>query len=1101
MVHHLPIRKMKIAVVALLFFTLFACSESRNEEFLFKSIPSEISDLNFINELKESANLSILYYLYFYNGGGVAIGDINNDGLQDIYLTGNQVANKLFLNKGNMVFEDITDKAGVAGLADWNTGVTMADINGDGYLDIYVCAVVGIHGFKGKNELFINNGDLTFSEEGKKYGLDFKNYSTMASFFDYDNDGDLDMYLLNHSVHTDNSYGPAAIRHERTEESGDKLLRNEGGNFIDVSQDAGIFGGANGYGLGLATADFNNDGFTDLYISNDFHEDDYYYVNNGDGTFTEQLKDKFSQVSRFSMGNDAVDINQDGFVDIVTLDMLPEDEKVLKSSMSDDPIYTHDLKIERLNYHPQYARNMLQINRGGEYFQEVALYSGVSATDWSWSPLFADFDLDGKQDLFISTGISRRPNDHDYINYISSEEVERQFNASNKLDQEALNKMPSGKVKNYIFKGEDQLKFIDQTDKWMVDQPNLSTGAAWADLDNDGDLDLVTNTINEPATLYRNDLNENSAYLKIKVNFMAPNTFGVGTKVITWHHGKMQMKQLFTSRGFQSSSEHLVHFGFGNSLQVDSLYVIWPDNTKEKKYDIAVNQTLELTPSEVRDKVDYLSIFPEQDTWFQKVDDLPGLNYKHQENRFIDFNRQKLIPYKISDRGPAVVVKDLDGNGSDDIFFGGAKSQPSRIFLQDGNGFVEKYYSEIAFDSLHEDVSAIIEDLNNDGINDLFVVSAGGEFTAGNEALKDRLLINDGKDFYRQELPSYRENGSVVKAHDYDKDGDIDLFIGGAAVSKDFGKIPKSVLLKNEVGTFKIIGNEVLENVGMVTDAVWTDFDGDSWVDLIVVGEWMSPRFFQNHEGILKDITEEILDQELTGLWQAIIPFDINGDGATDYLLGNWGLNSKFSSKESFPLKMYYADFDENGSTETIVAYEKDENYYTVAGLDELGSQMNFFKRKFTSYKDFAGKPLKELFDDEQLDHANLLIAEQLASGYLLNVKGKFKFESFDASLQVAPLTTFLKYDFNGEGKEEVMAGGNYFGVSPYHGRLGSLSGNTITSEGKIIEGNQLGLNFSQKAVRGLDIINFNGTHYVLVTFNNDKPDFYKLRQVNQSQK
>ncbi|EPR67024.1 CRTAC1 family protein [Cyclobacterium qasimii] len=677
---------MKISFVALLFFILVGCSEVKEENYLFRSIDPTVSNLDFTNELKETNNLSILYYLYFYNGGGVAIGDINNDGLQDIFFTGNQVPNKLFLNKGNMEFEDITENAGVAGSSDWNTGVTLADVNGDGNLDIYVCAVVGIHGLKGKNELFINNGDLTFSEEGEKYGLDFKNYATTASFFDYDNDGDLDMYLLNHSVHTDNSYGPAAIRHKRTELSGDKLLRNEGGKFIDVSEEAGIFGGANGYGLGLATADFNNDGFTDLYISNDFHEDDYYYINNGDGTFTEQLKDKFSQVSRFSMGNDAVDINQDGFVDIITLDMLSEDEKVLKSSMSDDPIYTHDLKIERLNYHPQYARNMLQINRGGEYFQEVALYSGVSATDWSWSPLFADFDLDGKQDLFISTGISRRPNDHDYINYISSEEVERQFNASNRLDQEALNKMPSGKVKNYIFKGEENLQFSDQSGNWISDYPNLSTGAAWADLDNDGDLDLVTNNLNEPATLYQNNLAGNSAYLKIKVDFIAPNTFGIGTKVITWHQGKMQMKQLFTSRGFQSSSEPLIHFGFGNIQQVDSMLVIWPDNTIEKKHNITVNQTLELNPSENRQKVDYQQVFSKAETWFQKVEALSGLDYKHQENRFIDFNHQRLIPYKVSDRGPAVVVKDLDGNGSDDIF------------LEEQNCSLQRFFFKLAMD-------------------------------------------------------------------------------------------------------------------------------------------------------------------------------------------------------------------------------------------------------------------------------------------------------------------------------------------------------------------------------------------------------------------
>ncbi|HLW19919.1 MAG TPA: VCBS repeat-containing protein, partial [Cyclobacteriaceae bacterium] len=886
------------------------------------------SKLDFVNELKETDEFGILYYLYFYNGGGVAVGDINNDCLPDIYFTGNQVPNKLFLNMGNMEFEDITASAGVAGSSDWNTGVTMADVNGDGLLDIYVCAVVGIHGLKGKNELFINNGDLTFTEEGEIYQLDFKNYSTSAAFFDYDNDGDLDMYLLNHSVHTENSYGPADIRNNRTENSGDKLLRNDGGKFFDVSEEAGIFGGANGYGLGLAAADFNNDGFTDIYISNDFHEDDYYYINQGDGSFKELLKEKFSQASRFSMGNDAADINHDGFIDILTLDMLPEDEKVLKASMSDDPIYTHDLKIERLKYHPQYARNMLQINRSGEYFQETALYTGIAATDWSWSPLFADFDNDGRQDLFISTGIPRRPNDHDYIRYISNEEIEQRFNASTQLDQKALDKMPSGKVKNYIFKGEDKLRFSDQTDVWISSEAIISNGAAWADFDNDGNMDLVTNNLNGPATLYRNNSTGNAAYLKIKPNFTAPNTFGIGTKVISWHQGKMQVKQQFTSRGFQSSSEPLIHFGYGELHQIDSLLVIWPDNTFEMRYELAVNQTLDLHPAGDRQKVDYSEIFPKPQFWFEKTA-LPGLEYEHQENRYIDFNRQKLIPYKISDRGPAVAVKDLDGDGRDDVFFGGANSQPAKVFLQILSGFSERHFETIAKDSLNEDVSAIIKDFNNDGKNDLLIVSAGGEHAKEDEALRDRLLINDGKAFSQHELPDYFENGAVVKAYDYDKDGNIDLFVGGAAVANDFGKIPNSFLLKNNNGNFEIVENKELRNVGMVTDAVWTDFDGDGWTDLVVVGEWMSPRFFQNQNGVLKDITEGMMDQPLNGLWQSILPFDIDGDGDLDYLLGNWGLNTKFTAKENHPLRMYYADFDQNGSTETILAYEKNGKYYT----------------------------------------------------------------------------------------------------------------------------------------------------------------------------
>jgi hypothetical protein len=1084
---------MKQFATLLLLAFLAGCSAEEKKEYLFEAIDPKTSKLDFVNELKETDEFGILYYLYFYNGGGVAIGDINNDGLPDIYFTGNQVPNKLFLNKGNMEFEDITEQAGVAGTSDWNTGVTMADVNGDGLLDIYVVAVTGIHGLEGRNELFINNGDLTFSEEAEKYRLDFRNYGTTAAFFDYDNDGDLDMYLLNHSVHTENSYGPADIRHTRTENSGDKLLRNDSGIFTDVSEEAGIFGGANGYGLGLATADFNNDGYTDIYISNDFHEDDYYYLNQGDGTFKEVLSEKFSQVSRFSMGNDAADINQDGYVDILTLDMLPEDEKVLKASMSDDPIYTHDLKIERLKYHPQYARNMLQINRSGEYFQEVALYSGVAATDWSWTPLIADYDLDGQQDIFISTGIPRRPNDHDYIRFISSEEVERRFNTSTQLDQDALDKMPSGKVKNYIYKGEGNLRFSDQTGAWLSADAIISTGAAWADLDNDGDLDLVTNNLNGTAGLYRNNAENNGAYLKIKLKFTAPNTFGIGTKVISWHQGEMQLKQLFTSRGFQSSSEPLIHFGYGALEQVDSLLVIWPDQTFQMQYDIPVNQTLELVPSAERREVDYASIFPKADPWFEQTA-LPGLDYDHQENRYIDFNRQKLIPYKISDRGPAVAIKDINGDGLEDIFFGGAKSQPSKIFLQTQNGFTEQRFEAITRDSIFEDVSAWIGDFNKDGRNDLFIVSAGGELSQQDEALKDRLLVNNGSGFTKQELPAYFENGSVVRAHDFDKDGNIDFFVGGGAVAGDFGRIPQSQLLTNQNGTFEIVENKALEEVGMVTDAIWTDFDEDGWTDLIVVGEWMSPRFFQNQNGVLTDVTDKMINQPLNGLWQTIIPFDINGDGKMDYLLGNWGLNTKFTAKESHPLKMYYSDFDDNGSTETVLAYEKEGKYYTVAGLDELGSQMSFLKRKFTSYQAFAGKTLEGIFDEGRLADAKLFTVDQLASGYLLNNDGYFTFTAFAAPLQMAPVRAFLPFDFNGDGQEEVLVGGNYFGVSPYHGRFGSLSGNIITSEGEIVEGDRLGLNFTQKAVRGLDIVNFQGIPYLLVTFNDEKAEVYKLR-------
>lgn len=1083
---------MKSLPILFLIFIFAGCSAEREENYLFDLPDMNDSGLDFTNQLTETNALNILDYLYYYNGGGVAIGDVNNDGLQDIYFTGNQVPNKLFLNRGNMQFEDITQEAGVAGSSQWNTGVTLADVNGDGFMDIYVCAVVGINGLRGKNELFINNGDNTFTERADEFGLGLKNYSSNAAFFDYDNDGDLDMYLLNHAVHTVNSYGPAEIRNNRSVESGDKLFRNDSGVFTDISEEAGIYGGANGYGLGLATADFNNDGFTDIYVSNDFHEDDYYYINNGDGTFTEQLKEKFSHVSRFSMGNDVADVNQDGFMDILTLDMLPEDEKVLKASMGDDPLDLHNMKIDRLNYHHQFTRNMLQINQGGEYFQEMGLYSGLAATDWSWNPLFGDYDLDGQQDVFIATGIPLRPNDLDYIKYVSNEQIRKKITATKLVDQKALDMMPSGKVHNYVLRGEEMLKFTDLSGKWFPKDSVISTGAAWGDLDNDGDLDLVTNNINEQASLYRNNSAGKLAYLKIKFDYTSPNNLGIGTKVISYHKGNMQTRQLFTSRGFQSSSEPLIHFGYGDLQTVDSLLVIWPDNTIEKQYNVALNQTLVLKPSSNRLPVDYNRLFPSSSPWFTKVDSLPGIKFEHMENRYVDFNRQKLIPYQISDRGPAVAVKDLNNDGLEDIYFGGAKLQPSKIFFQSNDGFKEKIFSSIHNDSVSEDVSVVAEDFDKNGNNDLFVVSAGGEFSGESKPLQDRLYMNDSG-FTKKELPSYFENGSVVKAFDYDKNGFLDVFVGGAAVSSDFGKVPQSFLLKNKNGNFSIEENKQLRQIGMVTDAVWTDFDNDGWTDLIVVGEWMSPVFFKNRKGKLEDATSSYLSENLNGLWQSIIPFDMDNDGDEDYLLGNWGQNTKFPASNEYPLKMYYDDFDGNGSTETILAYAKDGKYYTAAGLDELVGQLSFLRKRFPAYKEFAGRTVEEIFEKEQLEKADLLTVSTMASGYLLNSGGKFTFKPFQASLQVAPVTRFLKGDFNKNGKEEVLIGGNYFGVTPYHGRFGSLAGNILTSGGGIIEGNRLGLNFSGKAVRSMDIINYQGSNYLLVSYNKEKPEFYKI--------
>ena len=1086
----------RYTILIFLAITLFSCKKEATQ---FSNPTPQETGITFENALTESDDLNILDYLYFYNGGGVAVGDINGDTLPDIYLSGNQVKNKLYLNKGNFKFEDITEQAGVAGNSTWNTGAVMGDVNGDGLLDIYVCAVVGINGFYGQNELFINNGDSTFTESAAKYGLDLDSSSSNAAFLDYDLDGDLDIYILNHAVHTQKSFGKADLRYERNYQTGDKLMRNDGDTFTDVSEEAGIYGGINSYGLGISIADFNQDGFPDIYVGNDFHEDDYYYLNTGDGRFRESLKEYFGHTSRFSMGNDAADINGDAWPDLISLDMLAEDEKVIKSSEGDDNIQTQKLRTERYGYHYQYTRNMLFVNQQGYDFTENALQSGIAATDWSWSALFADFDHDARQDLFISNGIPKRPNNLDYINFISSDQIQDKISNTKLIDQKALDLMPSGTTHNYVFKGADDLRFTNKSGSWTKKDTLVSGATAIADFDQDGDLDIITTVINDGPLMYKN-LNDNTAssYLKIKPSFKKPNQLGIGTKALVYTNGATQYKELYTVRGFQASSEPIIHFGFPKGTRIDSLRIIWPDNTSQILKDITLNQTLEVSPKNTV-AFNYGTLKQKNEALFIKTPNNLGLNFTHQEDRYLDFNRQKLIPYQVSDRGPATAVGDMNGDGLDDVFFGSSKFNEAQIYFQSGKLTKDSLPSAFTkptipafLDKANEETASALADFNGDSLNDLILGTGGADFSGKSSRLLDSFYIQQDSTFVSQAIPEMYQNASTIATGDYDNDGDLDVFIGNQSITGDFGAPSTSFLLQNTNGDFTIAQPELFENLGMLTDAIWSDYDGDGDQDLIVVGEWMTPLFFENNQGTLS--RKRMLSEKLTGLWQTIQPFDIDGDGDLDYLLGNWGENSKFVASEEFPLRMYYSDFDTNGNTETIIATAKNGKYYPLAGLDELASQLVVLKKKYGTYNSFAGQTIDEILDPEMRRNSTVLNVHTLSSGYLKNNKGSFEFMPFSGIMQVAPILSFVTHDFDKDGKDEVLAAGNYFGVKPYHGRLDSFSGALIKDENTTILAHNLGLDLAQLSARSLDIVTIKNVPYLLVTFNNAPAQLYTLK-------
>ncbi len=1061
---------------------------------LFEDLPSTESGVSFSNDISSSEEFNMIDYLYYYDGGGVAIGDINNDGLSDIYLVSNEGENGLFLNQGDMKFLDISESAGVKSPGLWKTGVSMADVNGDGLLDIYLCRLGHYKGVEGKNELYINQGDLTFKEEAARYNLDFSGFSTQAAFFDMDNDNDLDLYLLNHSVHGSHSFGASSLRSEVDTLSGDRLYRNDHQYFTDISSGSGIYRSQLGYGLGIGLSDINRDGFTDIFVANDFMEQDYLYLNNQDGTFTDIFSTAANHTSLSSMGCDLADYNNDGLTDIVVLDMLPQQENIRKSTVGEDPEEIFRMKLN-YGYLPQYKRNTLQLNMGNNTFSEIAMMAGIHATDWSWAPLLADFDNDGWKDLFVSNGIKGRPNDLDYLNFINREEI---LNNPHTPDSILLQQMPSGKISNYFYRNKGDLTFKNTSEEWGV-IPNLITqGVAYGDLDNDGDLDLVLNNTDTLAVIKVNNASTDTTthYLGLHLTGIGENTKAIGAKVQVYHDGQHQFFEVYPVRGFKSSVDSRLHIGLGSSSLIDSLRIDWPGGGTTDLYDIDSDRILSLVQPQSEASTSISPIL-NQSLFVPESNEELGVDYLHSENTFIEFNREPLIPHMHSQEGPAVAVADINNDGLDDFFVGGAKHQPGSIYLQIENGFMVSHQPALEEDKITEDVDGVFLDFDKDGDLDLVVVSGGNEFQDDSPNRQPRLYVNDGKGSFNRFkgiFDGVYQTGSCVAVYDFDQDGWPDLFFGSLAVPWNYGIAPKSYLLKNDEGQSFLDVSHYLPNdgvLGMINDAEWIDLDGRGNKTLVLAGEWMDITMLSFQGSAFKQTTIP----ESSGWWKAIDHFDYDGDGDQDILAGNMGLNSKLKTHKQKPVNLYLEDIDQNGKLDAIITYfsKGQESVFTTKEI--LERQIPSIASRFPSSKDFAEANPNQILG-QAVSQSKKLSVKELRSGVFINDGQGFHFEPFSNLMQTGFIQDFLIADVDEDGSPDILSAGNLFSSSMQEGRYDANYGGLLKGpphKGEIMSSYDTGI-YLKGDMRSIESLIYQGKELLMGVRNNDTIIWFKRR-------